>query len=118
MTVSTITGACHCGAIQFEATGDFSAAMECNCSHCAMKGFRLAFVPRSDFRLISGEGTFTTYHFNRHAIDHNFCTTCGVQAFGVGKGPDGSEMAAINLRCVAEIDPASLTLQFVNGKAF
>lgn len=113
-----VTGGCHCGAVRFEADGDFSAGMECNCSHCDKKGFVLAFVPKADFTLTKGEGNFTTYHFNREMIDHNFCTTCGVQAFGFGKGPDGSKMAAINLRCVDDLDRTTLAIQHVNGKDF
>jgi hypothetical protein len=116
--MSKIEGGCHCGAIRFEAEGDFSAGIECNCSHCDKKGFVLAFVPRADFSLTCGEGAYTTYHFNRGMIDHNFCSTCGVQPFGYGKGPDGSEVAAINLRCVDGLDRSALTLQPVNGKDF
>jgi len=114
--MSRIEGGCHCGAIRFSAEGDFSSAMVCNCSHCAMKGFYLAFVPREDFTLKKGEGAYTTYRFNTGTIAHNFCSTCGVEAFGYGKGPDGAEMAAINLRCGDDIDLAALSVQKVNGK--
>jgi hypothetical protein len=116
--MTKVTGGCHCGAVRFEAEGDFSTGMECNCSHCDKKGFVLAFLPRPDFRLTKGESAFTTYHFNRGTIDHNFCTTCGTQAFGIGIGPDGAEMAAINLRCVDALDRSKITLQQINGKDF
>lgn len=116
--MSKVEGGCHCGAIRFEAEGDFSSGIECNCSHCDKKGFVLAFVPKADFSLTRGEGAYTTYHFNRGMIDHTFCSTCGVQPFGYGKGPDGSEMAAINLRCVDGLDRSALTIQPVNGKDF
>ena len=116
--MSKITGGCHCGSVRYEAEGDFSTGMECNCSHCDMKGFVLAFVPRASFTLTKGEDAFSTYHFNKGAIDHNFCATCGVQAFGYGTGQDGLEMAAINLRCVDNIDRSALSIQHVNGKDF
>jgi hypothetical protein len=29
---------------------------------------------------------------------------CGCQAFGLGSAPDGSEVAAINVRCLEDID--------------
>lgn len=116
--MTRITGGCHCGAIRFEAEGEFSTAFECNCSHCAMKGFKLAFVPRENFSLTQGEGAYTTYHFNKNVIDHNFCSTCGVEAFGYGVGPDGSEMAAINLRCADGVNMETLNIQHVNGKDF
>ena len=56
--------------------------------------------------------------FNRGIIEHNFCRTCGVQAFGYGKGPDGAPMAAINLRCLADFDRSRLQIQQVNGREF
>lgn len=116
--MSKVEGGCHCGALRFTAEGDFSSGMECNCSHCDKKGFVLAFIPKANFALTKGDGAYTTYHFNRGMIDHNFCKTCGVQPFGAGKGPDGSEMAAINLRCVDGLDRAALTITHVNGKDF
>lgn len=116
--MTKITGGCHCGAIRFAAEGDFSTAMECNCSHCSMKGFKLAFVPREAFDLTQGEDAFTTYHFNKGVIDHNFCKTCGVEAFGYGPGPNGVPMAAINLRCADDINFDALNIQQVNGKDF
>lgn len=116
--MSEVTGGCHCGAVRFTASGDFSAGIECNCSHCDKKGLILAFVPKAAFSLTSGDGAYKTYHFNRGMIDHNFCKTCGVQPFGFGKAPDGSEMAAINLRCVDNIDRAALNIENVNGRDF
>lgn len=116
--MTDLTGGCHCGAIRYKASGDFSTAMECNCSHCSKKGFLLAFVPRGQFELTNGEGEFTTYHFNKGAIDHNFCKTCGVQAFGYGVGPDGNQMAAVNLRCADGIDLSALEVTPVDGKSY
>jgi hypothetical protein len=116
--MTRVTGGCHCGAVGFEVTGEFSAGMECNCSHCDIKGLLLAFVPRSDFALTRGDDETCTYHFNRGVIDHVFCKTCGVEAFGFGAAPDGTKMAAINLRCVNGVDRNTLTIQKVNGKDF
>lgn len=112
------TGGCHCGKIAYEAEGEFDTAMVCNCSHCSMKGFRLGFVPRDAFTLTKGEGEWTTYNFNKGAIDHNFCKTCGVESFAYGKMPDGSDVAAINLNCVDALDAASLPENKVDGKSF
>jgi hypothetical protein len=104
----TQSGGCHCGAVRFTATGDFSSVMECNCSHCSKKGFLLAFMPRADFTLTEGADKVSEYRFNRHVIAHMFCQVCGVQPYGLGKGPDGSEMAAINVRCVDDVDLGAL----------
>ena len=112
------TGGCHCGNIAYTVEGEFNEAMICNCSHCSMKGFRLAFVPASQFKLTKGEGKWTTYHFNKGAIDHNFCKTCGVESFAFGKMPDGSDIAAINLNCIDALGAASLPVQEVDGKSY
>lgn len=114
----TYEGGCHCGAVRYSASIDTSKAMECNCSHCSKKGFILTFTPASAFTLIQGADQLTEYQFNKKAISHLFCKTCGVQSFARGKGPEGAEMAAVNLRCVDGLDIASLTRTPVNGKDF
>ena len=80
------SGSCHCGAVTFTVDAEApKGAMSCNCSHCQRKGFLLTFVPAGQFTLASGEDQLTTYTFNKHAIRHRFCQTCGVQAFGEGE---------------------------------
>lgn len=77
------TGSCHCGMIQYTVDLDLDeAVMECNCSHCQIKGFLLSFTPQENFELISGEENLTEYKFNKNVISHLFCKTCGVQCFG------------------------------------
>ncbi len=111
------TGGCHCGAVRFEVSaGEFTTGMTCNCSYCSKRGFILSFVPAEQFALLSGEDNLTTYHFNKKVIDHLFCKTCGVQAFGRGKGHDGNDTVALNLRCIDDLDVSTLTLSEYNGK--
>lgn len=114
----TRKGSCHCGAVAFEAEMSLDGVIECNCSHCYRKGFVLAFTPRSAFRLIRGEEATTSYFFNRHNIEHRFCKTCGVQPFGYGKGPDGSEMAAINVRTLEDVEPWTWSAKRVDGRSY
>ena len=73
------SGSCHCGAVRFTVQGEVAQAMECNCSHCSRKGFLLWFVPRDAFELSSGSERLTSYTFNKHVIEHQFCSTCGCQ---------------------------------------
>ena len=111
-------GSCHCGAVRFEATGDLDKVIECNCSHCAAKGFLLAFVPQDSFRLVTGEDHLTEYRFNTHKLSHQFCKACGVQAFARGEAPDGAKMAAINVRSIDGVDLDALTITKVDGKSY
>jgi hypothetical protein len=109
-------GSCHCGAVKFSVDADPpTSAVSCNCSICRRKGLLLAFFPAGQFTLQSGADKLRSYTFNKHKIEHQFCTTCGAQAFANGAKPDGSAVRAINLRCVPSIDLGKLTLQEYDG---
>lgn len=112
----TYKGSCHCGNVRYEVTTDLSKVIACNCSLCSRAGYLLSFVPASQFKLLSGEDSLKDYRFNKHAIAHVFCTNCGVRSFARGKGKDG-EMAAINVRCLEGVDPDTLEITKVNGRA-
>ena len=111
-------GGCQCGAVNFEVDVDLDNTITCNCSRCQRMGFVLAFTPRENFRLRSGEGEVTEYLFNKNAIRHLFCTTCGVESFAYGQMPDGSATVAINVNCLAGVDPRSLESRHVDGRNF
>ena len=102
------SGSCHCGRISFEVQGEFSEAMECNCSHCSRKGYLLWFVPRDRLRLSSGEESTSIYKFNKHVIDHHFCPVCGCAPFGLGVSPSGAATAAVNVRCLEGVELTTL----------
>jgi hypothetical protein len=104
--------------VTFEVEGEPAEVNECNCSHCSRKGFLLWFVPRAQFRLKSGEPDLSNYTFYRHAIQHKFCKTCGVQAFAFGEFPKGNPIAAINVRCLPELDRSTLKIKPVDGRSF
>jgi hypothetical protein len=109
-------GSCHCGAVKFSVDADLpTQALSCNCSICRQKGLLLSFVPAPRFTLMSGEDALSTYEFNTHKIQHRFCMVCGSQPFACGKNPDGSEMYAVNLRCVPAVKPEVLELQHFDG---
>jgi hypothetical protein len=114
----TKRGSCHCGNVAFDVDAPLDEAMECNCSHCSRKGYLLAFVPRGVLTLDPVEGDLHTYRFNRHNIAHHFCGTCGCAPYAEGTGPDGAEMAAVNLRCIEGIDLSQVKITQVDGRAF
>ena len=111
-----VSGSCHCGAVKFTVDGVPDKAIECNCSHCSRKGFLLWFAPRTALSVSEGGDAMATYTFNKHAIQHRFCPQCGCQPFGLGKGQDGSEMAAINLRCLEGVDLDAVKRVPFNGR--
>lgn len=110
-------GSCHCGRIAFEVEGELAQVMACNCSMCSRKGSLMWFVPRDKFRLLTPEHDLSTYTFNKHAIQHRFCATCGIHPFGEGTDPAGARMAAVNARCLEGVDIAALPVRNFDGRS-
>ena len=116
--MKTYTGGCHCKSVRYEVELDLTQpVIECNCSHCAVKGLLLSFTPKTKFSLLSGEDNLTEYRFNTEKIAHLFCATCGVESFGYGEMPDGTPTAAINVRTIDDVDLDTLTRQPYDGKS-
>jgi len=100
----THTGGCHCGRVRFEVDAPADLEVdECNCSICSRTGYLHLLVPKSRFRLLSGEEALTRYRFNTGVAEHLFCATCGVKSFYVPRShPEGY---SVNARC---LDPGSV----------
>jgi len=108
-------GSCHCGKVKIEVEGEIEGAVSCNCSICQRRGSLLWFVPREKMQL-SGEQELTTYTFNRHIIKHRFCKHCGILPFGEGTDAKGNATAAINLRCIEDIDLDKIPVHHYDGR--
>ena len=77
-----VKGGCHCRAVRYEAeVPERVEILDCNCSICAMTGFRHLIVPHGDFALLSGAEALTSYRFGTGAAEHLFCSICGVKSF-------------------------------------
>ena len=111
-------GSCHCGKIAYEVTGTPEQVIDCNCSHCSRKGYLLWFVDRDKLQLNTPQDQLSTYTFNKHAIKHHFCPTCGCAPFGMATDRSGAAKAAINVRCLEGIDLKALQIVPVDGKSF
>jgi hypothetical protein len=114
--MKTYTGGCHCGEVRFEVTADISNVMSCNCSICQKRGALWVFVPVASFALRAGNDDLKDYQFGKKTIHHLFCPQCGVGAFSRGAAPQG-EMVAINVRCLDDVDLASLKMTSFDGKS-
>lgn len=110
-------GSCHCGRVAFEVEGEIDHAIACNCSICSRKGSLLWFVPRAKLKLLTPEDAANTYTFNRHVIKHRFCPICGIHPYGEGVDPKGNHMAAINIRCLDDIDLALIPVRNFDGRS-
>jgi hypothetical protein len=112
-----LKGSCHCGRIAFEVEGAPQQVIECNCSHCSRKGYLLWFMPRENLRLATPERDLATYLFNKRVIQHHFCPTCGCAPFGFGTDKSGKATAAVNVRCLEDVDLTKLERKQVDGRS-
>ncbi len=82
MTVDTLKGSCHCGAVQFEVRTPVAPAARCNCSLCRRKGALMTpAFPAADLTIVSGKDALTLYQFNTKVAKHYFCKHCGIYPF-------------------------------------
>jgi hypothetical protein len=109
-------GGCQCGAVRYETDADLDKTVTCNCSRCQRLGSVLAFTPRGNFALLSGEDNLTEYLFNKNRIQHFFCAVCGIESFAFAAAPDGAPMAAINANCLDGVDPRALNSRHYDGR--
>jgi len=110
----TFTGSCHCGRVQFRATGDLANTVLCNCSICTKKGFLHLIVAPEAFELLRGRDELTTYRFNTGVAQHTFCRHCGIHPFYVPRShPDKID---VNVRCLVDVDPSLLSPRPFDGQ--
>jgi hypothetical protein len=107
-------GACHCGAIRFEAEGTLEGLEACNCSLCRRTAFVHWYVSPDRFRQLSGEAELATYRFGTHTATHHFCRVCGVSPFRWPRSDPGR--IALNARCLEGVDLAALPVSEFDGR--
>ncbi|HET7843862.1 MAG TPA: GFA family protein [Xanthomonadales bacterium] len=110
-------GSCHCGRVAFDVEGTIDSVLACNCSMCGRKGSLLWFVPRDALKLRTPDADASTYTFNKHVIAHRFCPVCGIHPYGEGKDAKGNPTAAINVRCLEDVDLAQLKVVHYDGRS-
>jgi len=109
-------GSCHCGRIAFDVEGDLHDVAECNCSICSKRGALWWFVPRAQVHFSTPESNLSTYQFGKKRIRHHFCAVCGCAPLSASLYND-VEMAAINVRCLDNVDLSTLTVKQVDGRS-
>jgi hypothetical protein len=98
-------GGCDCGAVRFTIELDLEHTIACNCSTCRKRGLIFWFAAPERFQVTAGGGTQKSgFKASRHQV----CAVCGVETFFYSEMPDGTEMVAVNARCIDNINPARL----------
>lgn len=115
MTLRSVRGSCHCGAIRFEIDSDFPELTTCDCSICKRKNALMVKVHESSFRLLAGEEALSLYQFHTGTAKHYFCTYCGIYPFHRKRvTPD---YFGINVFCLEDFDPAHIPVRATIGAA-
>ncbi len=88
-----ITGACHCGAIRYEAEVDPATAGICHCTDCqVLSGTAFRVVIRAaagSFRLVSGTPRIYVKTADSGAQrEQAFCEHCGSPIYATSVGPE------------------------------
>jgi hypothetical protein len=83
-----VTGACHCGSIQFTAEVDTSQVFVCHCTDCqtlAGSAFRVnVAAPFGSFKLTRGQPkTYVKIAESGAKRLHGFCADCGTPIYSV-----------------------------------
>ncbi|RNJ41721.1 aldehyde-activating protein [Mesorhizobium erdmanii] len=110
-------GSCHCGKIAFQFKAELTGAVRCNCSICSRKGALLCAIPHEDLTVLAWGDDLGTYTFGNHAMAHRFCRTCGIHPFAEDVREGGERSAYVNLNCVADIDPSTLSIFDFDGRS-
>jgi hypothetical protein len=108
-------GGCHCRRVQFEVDAPTNITVQdCNCSLCGASGFLHLIVPRSHFRLLSGQDSLSEYTFNTGVAKHLFCKVCGIKSFYIPRSnPDGVD---VNARCLDGGTVVEMTVEAFDGQ--
>ena len=114
MEIVTHNGSCHCGRVRFEVDAPRTLEVdECNCSICVRSGYLHLIVPRSRFRVVSGEDGLTSYRFNTGVAEHLFCSRCGIKSFYVPRShPEG---ISVNARCIDPVHVSEIRVRPFDG---
>ena len=111
--MKTHKGSCHCQAVKFEIESDFSELTTCDCSICRRINALMVKVHESEFRILNGEGSLTSYQFHTHTAQPYFCKVCGIYPFHRKRvTPD---YFGVNVFCLEDFDPADFPVRATDG---
>lgn len=101
----TLSGACHCGSVQFtaELPHGLSSARRCTCSICRMRGAVAVTGSIDGFTITQGADKLATYRFNTKTAEHHFCTQCGIYTHHTRRS-NPNELG-VNVACLEGVSP-------------
>lgn len=99
--MTKLEGSCHCGAVRFEVTEDFSAVRICHCTTCKKlsggAGTTNGRARTDTIRVVAGKELIRTYQ-PAEGSSKSFCSQCGSNLFG-GGWPE-SELSSVRISAI------------------
>ena len=111
---SWTSGACHCGAVRFEArlTDGLNTARRCTCSYCRMRGAVVVSASAEGLRILAGEDRLSLYQFNTGTAKHWFCSACGIYTHH--RRRSNPDQFGVNAACLEGVSPFDFAEVVVN----
>lgn len=106
--VERLSGACHCGAVQFtvKLIDGLRTARRCTCSYCRMRGAVAVSADLDGIDIIRGRELLTVYQFNTNTAKHYFCSRCGIYTHHQRRS--NPKQYGINVACLEGMSPFDL----------
>ncbi len=104
-TLDSMTGSCHCGAVQFRVTltDGLRTARRCTCSYCRMRGAIAVSAELDGITIEKGAALLTTYQFNTRTARHYFCSRCGIYTHHQRRSDP--RQYGVNIACLSGMSP-------------
>ncbi len=122
--MTTYTGSCHCGSVQFEVDADIDLVRSCDCSICLKRGALNYRVQKENLCLLTPWENLTLYQWGSRTAEDYFCRKCGILPFRRPSNPSPQELRegmkpfdawAVNVRCLENIDLDNLSIKRIYG---
>ncbi len=110
-------GSCLCGDVHFEVELDLGQGSRCNCTLCTKLGAVGSLVKPAAFKLLSAEGSLSSFTRTPEIGKRFFCARCHTYCFGTGHLEIlGGDFVSVNLNCIDGFDVSRTELIYWDGR--
>jgi hypothetical protein len=111
-----LTGACHCGRVNWTYRGTPDGATACNCTICRRYGTLWIYGYQDEEVTVSGE-TRAYARGEDRVLSFHFCPNCGCAAYWRSNkaGADGRRRIAVNVRLSEPETVADIPIDHFDG---
>lgn len=121
MTDTTITGACHCGAVRITLPRTPDYINDCNCTLCSTLGSLWCYFPEDAVRIEAAPGALAAYiraDLGENWLSTHHCTTCGTTTHWSPLPGRALDRMGVNVRMFGEEVLAGVEVREVDGRGW